>query len=137
MEGAMGGGHVRTAKKKAVIASITKGVSRAAACEAASVGRRTFYNWMDADAAFRADVERAERENVGTVESVGLACALKAEVDPRYQTALIFWLKCNAGWKETQVVEVREHEGVRDERSDLIGRVEDLARKGGGEPAGA
>lgn len=45
-------------------------------------------------------------EAVKQVESVAFACALKADLDPRYQTSLIFWLKAMAGWKDRVTVSV-------------------------------
>lgn len=132
----MGQTGKRRQHQRAIVKSLRGGVSRSRACEAAGVGRRTFYHWISDDDAFRRAVEQAEREVIGTVESTALVCALKAEDDPRYQTALIFWLKANAGWKETQVVEHGLYDGAGDTRASILSRIRALAA-GGGEGAGA
>ena len=115
----------RENKKRAIVESLANGVSRAGACRAASVGRRTFYHWLKGDARFRKQVEDAQGTAIETVESVAFACALKAEHDPRYQTALIFWLKANAGWKETVVQEHVETDGS-EFREAIAGRIREL-----------
>ncbi len=78
--------------------SLESGSSRVAACAAASVGRSTFYEWLEKDEGFCEAVEAVERELIHSVESVVLACALKAEDDPRYVRAMLAWLDAKAGW---------------------------------------
>ena len=43
-----------------------------AACEAAGIGRRTAYDWMDKDAEFKEAVEHAEMLAVSKLEAAGL-----------------------------------------------------------------
>jgi len=93
------------------------------------VAPRTFYHWLKGDTRFRKQVEDAQGTAIETAESVAFACALKAEHDPRYQTALIFWLKANAGWKETVVQEHVETDGS-ESREAIAGRIRELVARG-------
>ncbi|MEM1096235.1 MAG: hypothetical protein AAGJ10_16675 [Bacteroidota bacterium] len=78
-------------------------------------------------------IAAGRRRAIGVVENVAFEAALKAKEDHRFQTSAIFWLKCNAGWKEHQVVEVKdEREQVR--RRDLLDRVNMLANRGTAPP---
>ena len=86
-------------QQEAIIESLHSGTSRVAACEAASLPRRTFYNWLDSDDAFAARVSAAEIRAVETMESVVYAAGLKAEDDPRYLRAAIRWLEQRGGWQ--------------------------------------
>ncbi len=85
-------------QREAILVSLELGSSREAACAAASVGRSTFYEWLEKDEGFCEAVEAVERALIETVESVALACALKAEEDPRYVRAMLAWLDNKAGW---------------------------------------
>ncbi len=69
-----------------------------AACAAASLGRSTYYERLEKDEGFRKAVEAVELAMIETVESVALACAIKAEDDPRYVRAMLAWLDNKAGW---------------------------------------
>ena len=72
-----------------------------------------------------AALERGRRAAVGTIEHVAFNAAKQADDDPRYTTAMIFWLKCNAGWKDVQHIEHGGAVGVYDARARLA---EKLAR---------
>ena len=85
-------------QREAILVSLESGSSRVAACAAASVGRSTFYEWLEKHEGFAEAVEAVERALIETVESVALACALKAEDDPRYMRAMLAWLDNKAGW---------------------------------------
>ena len=76
-----------------------------AACEAAGVPRRTCYNWLEKDKAFKKRVDEAEHQSIRTMESVVYAAGLKAEEDPRYLRASLAWLMNKAGWRQRQSVE--------------------------------
>lgn len=79
---------------------------------------------------------RGRGKAIGTIENVAFQAAMKAVDDPRYQTSMIFWLKCMAGWKERQVIEVEDgREGTT--REDLTERIEYLAGRTGGAAAEA
>ena len=90
-------------QQEAVIESLLDGCSRAAACRAATLPRRTFYNWLDSDPAFAARVAQAEERAVETMESVIYAAGLKSEDDPRYLRAAIRWLEQHGGWQRSNV----------------------------------
>ena len=100
------------------------------------MARSTFYAWLRDDAVFRMRGGRAESELIATVGSVTLACALRAEEDPKYISALIWWEKSRAGMKETVTVEHGIDDGDGDTRESILGRIRELAA-GGGEGAGA
>ena len=85
-------------QREAILVSLESGSSRVAACEAASVGRSTFYDWLEKHEGFAEAVEAVERALIETVESVALACVIKAEDDPRYVRAMLAWLDNKAGW---------------------------------------
>ncbi len=85
-------------QREAILVSLESGSSRVAACAAASVGRSTFYEWLEKHEGFAEAVDAVERALIETVESVALACALKAEDDPRYMRAMLAWLDNKAGW---------------------------------------
>ena len=128
--------ETRDKQKRAIVKYLEEGISRAGACRAAGVSRRNFYYWLDDDIFFHKRVNDAQKLAVETVECVAFACALKAEKDPRYQTTLIFWLKANAGWKETVVKEQVETDGS-ESREKLLGRIRELvARSDAGAGAG-
>ena len=91
------------AGKKAIIESLEQGASRIAACQAARVGRSTFYTWLDEDETFADQVKRAEVRAVETMESVVYAAGLKAEDDPRFLRAALRWLEQHGGWQRTNV----------------------------------
>jgi hypothetical protein len=94
---------LRSAKRKqqqqAVIEFLREGTNRLAACEAAGLPRRTFYNWLGAEPAFRARVEEAECQSIRTIESAVYAAGLKSEQDPRYLRSALAWLMSKAGWR--------------------------------------
>ena len=92
---------VREQQRHYILHCLEKGISRSQACRRARVARRTFYNWLEADPAFRERVEDAEAVAVGSMEHLAFVCAERALADPRYLRALFFFLKCKAGWRET------------------------------------
>ncbi len=85
-------------QREAILVSLESGSSRVAACAAPSVGRSTCYEWLAKNEGVAEAVAAGERAVIETVESVALACALKAEDDPRYMRAMLAWLDNKAGW---------------------------------------
>jgi len=80
----------------------------ASACAQASVGRQTFYNWLEKDEKFKADVQEIIEATTDKVEM-----KLLEQINGGNLTAIIFYLKCkgkNRGWVERQEV---EHTGPR------------------------
>ena len=118
--------RVRARKRAVILQSLEQGSSRTDASKAAGICRRTLYNWMEADAAFREAVDDAELAAVETVEDVAFRCATKAEDDPRYQTSMLFWLKCRARWTERQRAEEAKHVEVEDARKRLLALLDGL-----------
>ena len=84
-----------------------------------------------------AALERGRRAAVGTIEHVAFKAAKQAASDPRYTTAMIFWLKCNAGWKDVQHIEHSGEVGAYDARARLTEKltrlVDGRAADGGGD----
>jgi hypothetical protein len=78
-----------------------------------------------------AALKRGRAQAVGEIENVMFEAAKQAKADPRYQTSAIFWLKCNAGWKETQVIEHDGMVGVYDARARLAEKLGRLAEQSG------
>ena len=78
-----------------------------------------------------AALKRGRAQAVGEIENVMFEAARQAKRDPRYQTSAIFWLKCNAGWKETQVIEHDGTVGIYDARARLAEKLRRLAESGG------
>lgn len=118
----------KAAKQEAIIKSLEGGASLSKAAQGAGVAHGTLYLWLQ-DAVFARRVEVVRNSLITIVESTALSCALKAEDDAAYQTSLIFWLKANAGWKETQVVETIGD--LQDERRDIFERISRLVQRDG------
>ncbi len=114
-------------QQEAIIESLHSGTSRMAACEAASLPRRTFYNWLDGDDAFAARVTAAESRAVETMESVVYAAGLKAEDDPRYLRAAIRWLEQRGGWQRPSLYSELDLTLFTDEELERIVDGEDPA----------
>jgi hypothetical protein len=62
---------------------------------------------------------RGRQHAVGLIENVAFECALQAAEKPEYQRSMMFFLKCRAGWKETQVVEHGGTVGLYNAREEL------------------
>jgi hypothetical protein len=58
------------AKKAAIVKSLRNGCTRTASAGAAGIARSTFYEWLEADADFKAACENAELAAVHEIESV-------------------------------------------------------------------
>ena len=119
----------RKAKKEAIIESIFDGCSKALAARGAGVPRRTLYNWLQEDDEFRLSVNAARMAAVNTMEEVAFVCGLKAEENPRYQTSMVFWLKAQAGWKETLSVQMDGDAEGLETRDDILRRIDSLATR--------
>lgn len=72
-----------------------------------------------------------ERPVIGEIENVAYESAKQAKEDPRYQTALIFWLKAQAGWKERQVIETVDTDAAGESRDDIVRRIRGLLARDG------
>ncbi len=114
-------------QQEAVIESLLDGCSRVAACRAAKLPRRTFYNWLDSDTAFAERVASAETHAVKTMESVIYAAGLKAEQDPRYLRAAIRWLEQRGGWQRSSFDPDLDLSQFTDEELERIADGEDPA----------
>ena len=129
-------------QREAILLSLESGSSRVAACAAASVGRSTFYEWLEKDEGFREAVEAVERALIETVESVALACALKAEDDPRYVRAMLAWLDNKAEWGRRDPLRFINLDDLSDEELAALAHGEPIetilarTRAGGPEAAG-
>lgn len=67
------------------------------------VSKNWFYKKKKQDKRFEEALDRGKSKAVA-------ACTAKlmSHIEKGNLTALIFWLKCQAGWKETQVIEHKE-----------------------------
>ncbi len=128
-------------QREAILVSLELGSSRVAACAAASVGRSTFYEWLEKDEGFCEAVEAVERELIHSVESVALACALKAEEDPRYVRAMLVWLENKADWGRRDPLRFINLDDLTDEELAALANGEQietiLARTRSGRPEAA
>jgi len=79
---------------------MSEGSTIDAACKAAGTQRQTYYRWLNTDPALLAKHEDIQQELHQKVAEVAKLCALKAHIDHRYQSSMIFYLKCRAGWND-------------------------------------
>ncbi|HET6567489.1 MAG TPA: helix-turn-helix domain-containing protein, partial [Rhodothermales bacterium] len=89
-----------TSRQEAILNSLAQGATRTDAAHAAGIHRRTLYNWIEQDPAFKQAVEDAEEECIDIARGLAFDCAMQAQEDPRYLRALFFYLKCKAGWSD-------------------------------------
>lgn len=87
------------AKMKSTLGNIT------ASCQAAEISRQTYYNWIEADPAFKQAVDDINEESVDFAES-----SLKQQIKDGDTTATIFYLKTKG--KNRGYVEKTETESV-------------------------
>jgi hypothetical protein len=121
------------------------------ACEAANIGRRTYFVWMKKDPEFAASVRELDEYLLDFTES-----KLMAKIQSGNLTAMIFYLKCKGkarGWVERQEVtgaegvplnggvSAEEERRLRSLSLDDLKRIRDIIRNGNGDvaspPAGA
>ncbi len=81
----------RREKKRVVVESLRNGSTRAAACRAARIDRKTFYVWLRKDSRWAARVEEALTAQIGAVEDALFEAALAGDVK-----AQIHFLRCRA-----------------------------------------
>ena len=130
-------------QQEAILLSLEAGSSRVSACGAAGVGRSTFYEWMEKDEGFREAVEAVEQALIDTVESVALACAMKAEKDPRYQRTMLAWLEAKGGWNRSGLFRFIDLDHLSDEELAAVANGEPIeavlarTRTGRAEAAGS
>ena len=70
------------------------------ATKMAGVSTRCFYKWLNGDADLMAQYEDVQLTLHAKVGELAKLCALKALDDHRYQTSMIFYLKCRANWND-------------------------------------
>ena len=92
-------------KKKDFIESLRNNLGHIAdACEAANIGRRTYYNWVAEDKEFKEDVENVKEGLLDLAES-----KLLENINNNENVAIIFYLKTKGkqrGYIEKQEIEV-------------------------------
>ena len=92
-------------KKKDFIEALRNNLGHISnACEAAKIGRRTYYDWIDKDKNFKEDVEHIQDSLLDLAES-----KLLENIENNENTAIIFYLKTKGkrrGYIEKQEVEV-------------------------------
>ena len=92
-------------KKKDFIEALRNNLGHISnACEAAKIGRRTYYNWVADDKDFKEDVEHIQDSLLDLAET-----KLLQNIENNENTAIIFYLKTKGkkrGYIEKQEVEV-------------------------------
>ena len=92
-------------KKKDFIESLRNNLGHISnACEAAKIGRRTYYLWIDKDKDFKEDVEHVKESLLDLAET-----KLLQNIENNENTAIIFYLKTKGkkrGYIEKQELEV-------------------------------
>ena len=120
------------------------------ACEAANIGRTTYFEWMKKDPQFAASIRELDDYLLDFTES-----KLMAKIQSGNLTAMIFYLKCKGkkrGWVERQEVtgadgiplnpgvSAEEEQRLRSLSVDDLKRIRDIIRNGnrdaGSPPAG-
>lgn len=96
----------QNAKKQAILTSLANGVSVVDACKAADIDRGTYYLWLANDSDFATKAKAAKLSRIESVRDVAFACALKAEEDPRYQTAMVAYMNNEGDWRNPSKSEV-------------------------------
>lgn len=85
------GRTVRTTKKaEKLLNKLSNGYSISAACAAENIGRRTYYEWRDADSEFAADADEAIEIGIDKLED---EANRRAKGPDGSDTLLIFLLK--------------------------------------------
>jgi len=84
-----------------ILSLVEMGVPVCKAAEEGGVSYRTFKRWLNNSPDVLSQYEDAKLVIADKIKEVAGLCALRALDDPRYQTSLIFWLKCRDGWTET------------------------------------
>ena len=92
-------------KKKDFIEALRNNLGHISnACEAAKIGRRTYYDWIDKDKNFKEDVDHVQDSLLDLAES-----KLLENIENNENTAIIFYLKTKGkkrGYIEKQELEV-------------------------------
>ena len=77
------------------------------ACDRIGISKETLYNWMEADSDF-ADKVHQIKDRVGDiVEGKLMEKILDGNV-----SSIVFWLKTQRGWSETQKIEVETNNDI-------------------------
>ena len=98
-----------TAAQKAEVETLAAVLSAQQVADYFGVGRTTFYAMM------RRDPEIAARYKKGKARAIGaIAQGLIAKARAGDTTSMIFYLKTQAGWRETVQVETPELDGITD-----------------------
>lgn len=71
------------------------------ACDRIGISKETLYNWMEADSDFADKVHRIKDRVGDIVEGKLMEKILEGNV-----SSIVFWLKTQRGWSETQKIEV-------------------------------
>lgn len=117
-------------KKKAVIEALTKSLGIiSAACRATGITRRTYYNWLEADEAFRAEVEEVMELQKDFAESLMLKKMKEEDT-----TMLIFYAKTkmkDRGYAEGYEITGKGGKDLITQKSDeeLDARIAELEKK--------
>jgi hypothetical protein len=90
----------RKRAKETILLSLETMNSRTHASLVAGITMTTFNKWCKDDPDFLKAVEKAESKPIESAVKTLLLCATKAAKDPRYQTSLIFLLKCKGGFDD-------------------------------------
>ena len=91
-------------KKKDFLVSLEKNNGNVSkACEAANIGRQTYYDWIDKDEVFKQDADDAQESLIDLAES-----KLMENIEKNDNTSIIFFLKTKGkkrGYIERQEID--------------------------------
>ena len=91
-------------KKKDFLVSLEKNNGNVSkACDAANIGRQTYYDWSDKDEVFKQDAEYAQESLIDLAES-----KLMENIEDNDNTSIIFFLKTKGkkrGYIERQEID--------------------------------
>ena len=90
-------------KKAAILKSLSHGSTVTAACKAASITPKTYYQWLKDDPEFSKAHDQAQLDLIKSVESVVYGQAMEGNL-----RAAIFVLERKGGWEDTKHI---DHQG--------------------------
>lgn len=105
-------------KKKVLVEKMKKTLGNiTASCEAAGIARKTFYEWIEKDPAFKTTIEAIEESCIDFAES-----ALKKQIEDGNPTSTIFFLKTKGkkrGYVETTEITGKDGKDLMPAKIDV------------------
>ncbi len=94
------------------------------ACEKSSIGRSTYYRWLQSDPLFAKKAKKALQRWIFLMNDMAESQLLKGMKDGN-MTAIIFWLKSRhiAYWNKLEIVDAPDKEVLTKAQKETIARV--------------